>query len=74
MALRSIGLAILMVFMGAVRQGRRSGNVAGVVTAAVVAAFAMIVAYGLLIVGLVMIEPRTIGRGTDGSGLPCPFG
>lgn len=70
----SIGPAVLAVLIGAVRLSRRSRNVGAIVAASVVTAVATLVAFWLLLVGLLMIEPRTIGTGTDGSGLPCPEG
>lgn len=73
-ALCSIGPALVVTVIGAIRRSRGSRNAGGVVAAAVVTAVATLVAFWLLMVGLLMIEPRTIGTGTDGSGLPCPEG
>jgi len=72
--LSSIGPGLMITIVGAIRLSRRSRNPGGVVAAAVVTAVATLVASWLLMVGLLMIEPRTIGTGTDGSGLPCPQG
>jgi len=72
--LSSIGPALVVTVVGAIRLSRRSRNAGGVVAAAMVTAVATLVALWLLMVGLLMIEPRTIGTGTDGSGLPCPQG
>ncbi len=70
----SIGPAAVITLVGAIQQGQRSHNVRGIVTALVAAAVATLVASGPLMFGLLMIEPRTAGTGTDGSGLPCPEG
>jgi len=72
--LGSIGPAVVVTLVGAIRLSRRSPNTGGMVAAAVVTAVATLVAFWLLLVGLLMIEPRTISTGTDGSGLPCPEG
>ena len=70
----SIGPAAVVTVVGAVQLGRRSPSMGGVVAALVMAAVATLVASGLLMFGLLMIEPRTASTGTDGSGLPCPEG
>lgn len=70
----SIGPALIITLAGAVRQGRHSRTAGGIVAAVAVAAVATLVAFWLLLVGLLMIEPRTASTGTDGSGLPCPEG
>lgn len=70
----SIGPAVVVTLVGAIRQGRHSRAAGGIVAAVAVSAVATLVAFWLLLVGLLMIEPRTVGTGTDGSGLPCPEG
>lgn len=70
----SLGPALVITLAGAVRQGRHSRAAGGIVAAVAVTAVATLVALWLLLVGLLMIEPRTAGTGTDGSGLPCPAG
>ncbi len=70
----SIGPAVVVTLVGAIRQGRHSHTAGGIVSAVAVTAVATLVAVWLLLVGLLMIEPRTAGTGTDGSGLPCPEG
>lgn len=73
-ALCTIGPAVLAVLIVAVRLSRRSRNVGAIIAASVVTAVATLAAFWLLLVGLLMIEPRSIGTGTDGSGLPCGEG
>lgn len=70
----SIGPALVITLFGAIRQGRHSHSAGGIVAAVAVTAVATLVAFWLLLVGLLMIEPRTASTGTDGSGLPCPEG
>jgi len=70
----SIGPAAVITLVGAVRLARHSRTAGGIVSAVAVSAVATLVAFWLLLVGLLMIEPRTAGTGTDGSGLPCPEG
>lgn len=70
----SLGPALVIILVGAIRQGRHAHSVGGIVAAVAVTAVATLVAFWLLLVGLLMIEPRTAGSGTDGSGLPCPEG
>ena len=70
----TIGPAVLIVLIGAVRQSRHAQSAGGIVAVLVVTAVATLAALWLLLVGLLMIEPRSIGTGTDGSGLPCPEG
>ena len=73
-ALGSLGPALVVTLVGAIRLSRRSPNTSGIVAAAAVTVVATLAAFWLLMVGLLMIEPRSIGTGTDGSGLPCPEG
>lgn len=70
----TIGPAVVITLVGATRLSRRSHHGGGIVAAAVLTAVAAVVACWLLMVGLLMIEPRTSSTGTDGSGLPCPEG
>lgn len=69
----SIGLAVLVVMVGAVLYAR-AGSVSARVTAVLVVLLAVVLALGLLIPGLILIEPRKLSTGVDGSGIPCPFG
>lgn len=71
----SIGLAVLAVLVGAVLHARAAHCSAEARVAAVlVVLLAAVLALGLLLPGLIMIEPRDLSTGVDGSGLPCPFG
>lgn len=71
----SIGLAVLAVLVGAVLYARAArGSATACVGAVLVVLWAVVVALGLLILGLILIEPRNLSTGVDGSGLPCPFG
>lgn len=71
----SIGLAVLAVLVGAVLYARAARSCAtDRVGAVLVVLCAVVVALGLLIPGLILIEPRNLSTGVDGSGLPCPFG
>lgn len=71
----SIGLAVLAVLVGAGLYARAAhGSASARVTAVLVVLLAVVVALGLLLPGLILIEPRDLSTGVDGSGLPCPFG
>lgn len=71
----SIGLAVLVVLIGAVPYARAApGSANARVTAVLVVLLAAVLALGLLLPGLILIEPRDLSTGVDGSGIPCPFG
>lgn len=65
----SIGPAVVVTLVGAIRQGRHTRTPGGIVAAVAVTAVATLVAFWLLLIGLLMIEPRAVGTGTDGSAL-----
>jgi len=67
----SIGLAVLAVLVGAGLYAR--GSTSARVTSVLVVLLAVVLALGLLLPGLILIEPRDLSTGVDGSGLPCPF-
>ncbi|MUL78852.1 hypothetical protein [Mycolicibacterium sp. CBMA 226] len=71
----SIGLAVLAVLVGAVLYARAADcSATARVGAVLVVVPAVALALGLLLPGLMLIKPRTLSRGVDGSGIPCPFG
>lgn len=73
-ALVSSGLAVLAVLMGAVLYARAAdGSASARVTAVLVVLLAFVLSLGLLLPGLILIEPRDLSTGVDSSGIPCPF-
>lgn len=68
-------LAVLAVLIGAVLYGRAPhGSATARLSAVLVVVLAVVLALGLLLPGLTVIEPRNLSTGVDGSGPPCPFG
>lgn len=70
----SVVVAVLAVCAGAVRYARAVRHVGAWIFMTPLIFLAVVVGAVLLLLGSIMIEPRHMSTGMDGSGLPCPFG
>jgi high-affinity Fe2+/Pb2+ permease len=70
----SVVVAVLAVCAGAVLYARAARYVGAWIFMAPLVFLTVVVGAVLLLFGSIMIEPRHLSTGMDGSGLPCPFG